>query len=259
MGYMPYVAIAIALVAVVVGYVITRRMAEAESRSYIDELDDHTYDVDLDTPQRRDYFTLLEAEQEGKVSPNALMVALLNRAAAVLPSVEVLERDRPRLHKLHRHSYVPANVLDELAATEFALQQEVEEVRAEAERLRPGWGKEVFQQAWQIARKRKAEAAAAAQAAQSHATKAGSWSQSGTHMSLGLPLPLGVTAEHVQVVFEAQTCVVIVGTHSPRRLMLEQPIKPADCSWSVRDDDSTLTIVLAKATPGLWKAPHKTG
>jgi hypothetical protein len=247
-------AVAIALLAIGAGVLIMRRMAEAERRSYIAELDLHSYDVNLDTPQRRNYDELLEAESEGNATTNALIVALLNRAAAVLPYVEKVERDRPRLHKLHRHSYVPTKVLDELMSTEFELQHEVDQVRAEAERLRPGWGTAIFAQAWRIEAKRRAEASAAAGQRQ---RGAGSWSQSPTHMSMALPLPEGVTAAHVQVQFERETCLIIVGSHNPRRLHLEQPVKPDDCSYDIREDDNTLTVLLAKETPAMWKAPSK--
>lgn len=251
-------ALALMIASVAAGVVAYRRMGEAEQRTYIDELDDHAYDVDLDTPQRLEYFKLLDAEKEGKgkTSPNVLMVALLNRAAAVLPYVEMVERDRPRLHKLHRHSYVPASVLDELVASEHALQAEVEDVRAEAERLKQGWGREIFAQAWHIARKRRAEAAQASAASQARGA-VGSWSQSTTHLSLGLPLPPGIRAENLIVNFEDQACTIIVGSHNPRRLELEQLVRPEDCSWSVREDGS-LQIVLTKLTPAMWKGPHRT-
>lgn len=247
-------AFLLAAVALAAGYVAFRRMGDAEQRSYIDELDDHAYDVDLDTPQRLEYFALLDAAKEGKASANVLMVGLLNRAAAALPFVEMVERDRPRLHKLHRHSYVPTSVLDELVVSEHELQAEVEDVRAEAERLKPGWGREIFSQAWHIARKRRAEAAHAAAVGRAQ-RGAGSWSQSATHLSLGLPLPLGIRQEHLIVNFEPQACTIIVGSHNPRRLELEQPVRPDDCSWSIGEDG--LQIVLAKLAPAMWKGPHK--
>ncbi|KAG8470344.1 hypothetical protein KFE25_008765 [Diacronema lutheri] len=248
-------AIALAAVAVSFAWVAIRRLRDDERRTHIDELDDYAYQFDLDTPQRLEYFSLVNARKEGKEAPstNTLMVALLNRAAAVLPYVERVERDRPRLHKLHRHSYVPTSVLDELVASEHELQGEVEDVRAEAERLRAGWGREIFAQAYHIARKRHAEAMHAAGQAQ---RGAGSWSQSGTHLTLGLPLPPSIRRENVIVNFEQQACVIIVGGHGPRRIELERPVKPDECHWSVRDD-GTLQIVLEKEASGMWKGPHK--
>jgi hypothetical protein len=249
-------AFVVALVAVVVGYLAYRRIDEDEDRNYLPDLDDHTYDVDLDSPQRQEYTRLLELEKEGTATPNMLMVSLLNRAAAILPYVEMVERDRPRLHKLHRHSYVPTNVVDELTASEFELQHEVEEVRAEAERLKPGWGSAIFPQAWQLARKRRE--AQIQMAAQGRAPGGGgNWSQSNTHMSLGLPLPPNIRPDNVLCNFEKQAVIIVIGSHNPRRLDVEQEVKPDECSWTVREDN-TLQIVLAKKEAGMWKAPHKT-
>jgi len=92
-------------------------------------------------------------------------LALLERAKADIPRIEQLERDHPRMARLFQKGLLPFGVWEQLLEAETMMDQEVNSVQAEAERLQKGWGAGVFSQAYQMLRKERddelrAEAAA---------------------------------------------------------------------------------------------------
>lgn len=258
--------------AIAVGVFAMRRMARDEERSYVDELDNEQYDVDLDTPERQQYAQLLEEEAEGKATPNQMVVGLLNRAVALIPHIERVERDHARIPRMHRAGYVSGTTLSGLQVTHHELKAEVEDVRREAERLRAGWGKEVFAQAYHLVRKRRGEVPARANGGEQPPSdaRAGTWTQTPDEMSLKLSMPPPCQREHVKVQFEPETIIIaLVGVNKPpMRILTEARIKPAECRWELEPGvvpsaaggqarPATLVIVLAKETRGMWRNPHR--
>jgi hypothetical protein len=82
-----------------------------------------------------------------------LPLALLERAKGDIPRIEQLERDHPRMARLFQKGLLPFCVWEQLLEAETLMDQEVNSVQAEAERLQKGWGAGVFSQAYQMLRK----------------------------------------------------------------------------------------------------------
>ena len=87
----------------------------------------------------------------------ALPLALLERAKADIPRIEQLEKDHPRMARLHAKGLLPMGVWEQLLDAEAMMDTEVNSVQAEAERLQKGWGAGVFSQAYQMLRKDREE------------------------------------------------------------------------------------------------------
>merc|ERR1712216_129050 len=75
---------------------------------------------------------------------------------AAIPLIERLEKDMPGTHRVWNAGIVPRQIWDEVQDAEGMLLQEVEAVRAEANRLQKGWGDHVFPHAFQELKKLKA-------------------------------------------------------------------------------------------------------
>ena len=67
--------------------------------------------------------------------------------------IEQLEKDHPRMARLFQKGLLPFGVWEQLLEAETLMDQEVNSVQAEAERLQKGWGAGVFSQAYQMLRK----------------------------------------------------------------------------------------------------------
>jgi len=240
-----FIALTLALGAVLAAWFMWRQSAAEEERSFIPDLDSDEYNVNVHTPEKEAYLELLEEEQAGKTTPNQMVVGLLNRAIALVPVIERVEHDRPRMHRVHKHSYIPTSALEDMTAVEHELSAEVEEVRAEAERLREGWGRQIFAQAFHIVRKKRMEN-----------RPTGRWAQTQQDLKLGLPLPGDVTVDAIAVKFEREACTVTMGERKPIEFRLEAPIKPEECSWAVVEQNH-LEITFIKETPAMWEAPAK--
>mmetsp|Transcript_25918 Transcript_25918/g.86875 ORF Transcript_25918/g.86875 Transcript_25918/m.86875 type:complete len:268 (+) Transcript_25918:87-890(+) len=241
----------LALGALVLGALLLRRSFLDDARSYIDDLDTFQYGLTLDTPARQHYLALKE---EGGANGNQLSVALLNRAMAVLPCVEKIERDHRRAQHLARKSYVPRQLVREIEGAEGEVHDEVLDIRAEADRLRPGWSQEVFAQAYQLLRRRRAEAAARSAAGSGPVPQRWSWNQSEKTLALAIPIPPGV--ERLAVAFEAQACTVSFDGR-PMRLPLHSRITPSGCQWRRQEDNGehVVHIWMEKDKPGPWERP----
>lgn len=230
------VAVISAVLAFAVAAFFHQRYKLVEGRSYVDELDSAAYSLDLDTPARRAYLEMASAPAT-EVSRSRLRMALLQRAEAVLPSVEQLNRDNRRARFFARRSYVPNAYVSEVAAWEELLKEELHDIRREAERLETGWSRQIFAQAYKRA---------------SRAPRAvpWSWSQNEDHVALAVLIPPGVQKEDIRVAFEAQACRVRFKTQD-MVMDLSRPICPGPTSrWRVTDDAKALHIWMEKETKG---------
>jgi len=155
------------------------------------KLDDKEYNFDL--PEEVDKYDELRGTKEAKENksvsqpcaahpqPDAararrrsvLPMALLRRAMADIPRIEQLERDHPRMARLHTRGLLPFGLWEQLLEAEQLMDREVQEVQAEAEKLQKGWGQGVFGQAYQELRKqREAQSCDSSRASSPHARTA---------------------------------------------------------------------------------------
>ena len=104
------------------------------------------------------------------VRRRTLPLALLERAKADIPMIEQLEKDHPRMARLFQKGLLPFGVWEQLLEAETLMDQEVNSVQAEAERLQKGWGAGVFSQAYQMLRKDREDELRAEAAARDAAT-----------------------------------------------------------------------------------------
>lgn len=269
-------AAVVTLIAMLIGGYAFYVEQKNASRSRIDELDDEAFvNVDLDTAERETYDKMSEAHAEDprRVSSDQLCGALLRRAMAVVPYIERVERDRPRLHRLSTHSYIPQSMLDEMEEAEALLEQEIKEVQADAERLRAGWGRAIYAQAYDIVRRQRASSgqeqppplapqqqpqqqqaaqpsapSATAQAPKAAAASAApakadadadasppfSWSQTAEEVELSVRVPEGTRPKDVRVTFGVQSCTVKVGGEAAvLEGKLAYRVQPDECTWSL--------------------------
>lgn len=276
-------AAVVTLIALAIGgYVWWREQLHATT-SYVDELDDKSYiDLDFDTAERETYAKMAEAyaEDPRRVSNDMLSGALLRRAMAMVPHIERVERDRPSVHRLSQNSYIPFSIVDELMEAETLLDGEIKEVQAEAERLRPGWGRAVYAQAYDIVRRQRAEAqregeraappakpaaakpaaplAAEGAAADGASTPPFSWSQTTEEVELAIRVPAGTHKKDVSVQFGTQTCTVRVSGSGAPPVMggrLAHKVNADECTWSLVGDGEArkLHVTLFKQQAAEWR------
>jgi len=153
------------------GYVfliVDRRQEAAvlEDPETYEILDDKNYNFDL--PEQIDTYEDLRVEEP--TDKRALPLALLERAKADIPRIEQLERDHPRMARLFQKGLLPHSVWEQLLEAEQLMDQEVNSLQAEAERLQKGWGAGVFSQAYQMLRKDRDDEIRAEAAAREAAT-----------------------------------------------------------------------------------------
>lgn len=131
--------------------VVDRRTETAvlEDPDLYDALDDKNYTFEL--PEQIDTYEDLRLEEPA--DKRTLPLALLERAKADIPRIEQLEKDHPRMARLFQKGLLPFSVWEQLLEAESLMDQEVNSVQAEAERLQKGWGAGVFSQAYQMLRK----------------------------------------------------------------------------------------------------------
>jgi hypothetical protein len=96
--------------------------------------------------------------------------ALMKRAIADLPIVQHIQKESTGMNKLYSQSMCSVNQWRAYQMAEALVSSEVEEVRAEADEIEPGWSQSIWRQAMQyhnmLKQKHEAEAKAAAEHAQ---------------------------------------------------------------------------------------------
>jgi hypothetical protein len=101
----------------------------------------------------------------------ALAQALMKRAIADLPIVQHIQKESTGMNKLYSQSMCSVNQWRAYQAAEALVSTEVEEVRAEADEIEPGWSQAIWRQAMQYHTMLKQKHEAEAKAAMEHAQK----------------------------------------------------------------------------------------
>jgi hypothetical protein len=104
-------------------------------------------------------------------SPHRIMAqALMKRAIADLPIVQHIQKESTGMNKLYAQSMCSVNQWRAYQMAEALVSGEVEEVRAEADEIEPGWSQSIWRQAMQyhnmLKQKHESEAKAAMEQAQ---------------------------------------------------------------------------------------------
>lgn len=114
-----------------------------------------------------------QATEGANPSPHhrSLAQALMKRCVADIPIVSHIQRESASMNKLYSQSMCSVTQWKSYQAAEAMVSAEVEEVRAEADEIEPGWSQAIWRQAMQYANmlKQKEEQAKAQHAAQQRA------------------------------------------------------------------------------------------
>jgi hypothetical protein len=286
-------AVLVTLLCMAIGAYYYWREQQLAEHSFIDELDDTAYmDVDLHTPERELYDKMSAAfiEDPPRVTRDQLSGALLRRAMAIVPYIERVEKDRPSVRKLSQNNYIPFSIVDELQEAEGLLEQEIKDVQADAENLRPGWGRGIYAQAYDIVRRqrqqaetdegaskpslaaRKPEASGAAAPTAPTATPAApsaasapaadtppfAWSQTSDELELTLSVPAATKPKDVRVKFGVQSCSISIGGAAPVLSgRLAGKVNVDECTWTLSGDGAQrkLQVTLFKQAAVEWAMP----
>ena len=90
------------------------------------------------------------AQQANAGGPyRALAQALMKRAIADIPMVTHIQKESSGMNKLYSQSMCSVNQWRSYQAAESLVSTEVEEVRAEADEIEPGWSQAIWRQAMQ--------------------------------------------------------------------------------------------------------------
>jgi hypothetical protein len=100
-----------------------------------------------------------------------LAQALMKRAIADIPMVQHIQKESAGMNKLYSQSMCSVNQWRSYQMAEFLVSSEVEEVRAEADEIEPGWSGSIWRQAMQYHQMLKQKHETEAKAAEAHAQK----------------------------------------------------------------------------------------
>ena len=146
-----YLAIAVVLFAVVFIFIQMRKKRKSdEIDSFFSNLDGDKFNLKLPDAVDEYYEVRAKCEKEGwepgqSVGPNpsphhrALAQALMKRCIADIPIVTHIQRESPGMNKLYSQSMCSVKQWKSYQAAEAMVSAEVEEVRAEADEIEPGW------------------------------------------------------------------------------------------------------------------------
>lgn len=156
------------LLAVVIGGVIwflfyqRRRKAEEEVVSFFEDLDGQKFNLKLPAAVEEYYEIKQKCLDSGWVpgqdagkkdsgnGPNRIMAqALMKRCIADIPIVTHIQKESPGMNKLYSQSMCSVKQWKSYQAAETLVSAEVDEVRAEADEIEPGWSQVIWRQAMQ--------------------------------------------------------------------------------------------------------------
>lgn len=177
-----YLALAVVAFAVLFAYLqLRKRRKNAEVDDFFSNLDGDKFNLKL-PPAVDDYYEVKgrcegEGWEPGQAPENPgqpsahhrmLAQALMKRCIADIPIVSHIQRESAGMNKLYSQSMCSVKQWKSYQAAEAMVSAEVEEVRAEADEIEPGWSNVVWRQAMQYHNmlKQKEEQAKAQQMAQ---------------------------------------------------------------------------------------------
>mmetsp|Transcript_26176 Transcript_26176/g.39031 ORF Transcript_26176/g.39031 Transcript_26176/m.39031 type:complete len:314 (+) Transcript_26176:123-1064(+) len=181
-----YLAIAVVCFAVIFVFIQIRKKRKSdEIDSFFSNLDGDKFNLQLPGSVDEYYEVKEKCEKAGwepgqssgaQPSPHhrALAQALMKRCIDDIPIVTHIQRESPGMNKLYSQSMCSVKQWKSYQAAEAMVSAEVEEVRAEADEIEPGWSQVIWRQAMQYSQmlKQKEEQAKKAQAEQQRAIAA---------------------------------------------------------------------------------------
>lgn len=181
-----YLAIAVIAFAIIFVFIQMRKKRKSdEIDSFFSNLDGDKFNLQLPAEVDEYYDVKEKCEKDGwepgqstgkQPTPQhrALAQALMKRCIADIPIVTHIQRESPGMNKLYSQSMCSVKQWKSYQAAEAMVSAEVEEVRAEADEIEPGWSQVIWRQAMQYNQmlKQKEEQAKKAQAEQQRALAA---------------------------------------------------------------------------------------
>lgn len=181
-----YLAFAVVCFAIIFVFIQIRKKRKAdEIDSFFSNLDGDKFNLQLPAAVDEYYEVKEKCEKEGwepgqnsgqqpSAHHRALAQALMKRCIADIPIVTHIQRESPGMNKLYSQSMCSVKQWKSYQAAEAMVSAEVEEVRAEADEIEPGWSQVIWRQAMQYNQmlKQKEEQAKKAQAEQQRALAA---------------------------------------------------------------------------------------
>jgi len=155
--------LAFAAVVMILGvlHVLRQRKSQGETEDFFSQLDGEKFNLKLPAAVDEYYEVKANAEEQGwepnqkpsgsaASSPHrALAQALMKRCIADVPLVTHIQKESAGMNKLYSQSMCSVNQWRSYQAAEAMVSAEVDEVRAEADEIEPGWSQVIWRQAMQ--------------------------------------------------------------------------------------------------------------
>lgn len=142
------------------------KRASSDMDDFFSNLDGDKFNLKLPAAVDEYYVVKAKCEEDGWVpgeppshppgqqppanSPHRLLAqALMKRCIADIPIVQHIQRESPGMNKLYSQSMCSVRQWKSYQAAEAMVSAEVEEVRAEADEVEPGWSQVIWRQAMQ--------------------------------------------------------------------------------------------------------------
>jgi len=154
-----YLGIVVLVIAVISFFIYRKRKKDMESDGdeFFEQLDGEKFNLKL--PEAVDeYYAVKDKIIEGGWSPGqkdaqgptrVLQQALMKRCIADIPLVTHIQKESAGMNKLYSHSMCSVKQWRTYQAAEAMVSAEVDEVRAEADEIEPGWSEYIWRQAMQ--------------------------------------------------------------------------------------------------------------
>lgn len=144
-------------------YIIRKNKKKEDDEDFFTSLDGEKFNVRLPAAVDEYYDMKAKCEEQGWVpgqpvnpaNPNPspqqreMAQALMKRALADIPLVQHIQKEAPGMNKLYSQSMCSVKQWRNYQAAEAMVSAEVEEVRAEADEIEPGWSQVIWRQAMQ--------------------------------------------------------------------------------------------------------------
>lgn len=160
-GIDPAIYLLVVVVIFLIGFVIyQRKKKEEEEDDFFSNLDGEKFNLKLPAEVDEYYSIRQKCESAGwkpgqaksaeSQGPSRVMAqALMKRAIADIPIVTHIQKESAGMNKLYSQSMCSVKQWKAYQNAEAMVSQEVEEVRAEADEIEPGWSQAIWRQAMQ--------------------------------------------------------------------------------------------------------------
>uniref|UniRef100_A0A7R9ZDY6 Uncharacterized protein n=1 Tax=Pseudictyota dubia TaxID=2749911 RepID=A0A7R9ZDY6_9STRA len=140
-----------------------KRKDQADSEAFFSNMDGEKFNLKLPAAVEEYYEVKAKCEEAGwepgqavakdAASANGphrmLAQALMKRCIQDIPLVQHIQKESPGMNKLYSHSMCSVKQWKAYQAAEAMVSAEVDEVRAEADEIEPGWSQVIWRQAMQ--------------------------------------------------------------------------------------------------------------